>query len=104
MTDVSETRPIMRNVRPFHGRVTVQESELEEETLASGLLVPFNSDASSLKRGVIVEVSGSVLTGAYDDFGGADELQPGMVVYYRSGVKIGDVVVVDVRDIIAYES
>lgn len=89
---------IMKNVRPFYGRATVQESQVEEEQLASGLVVPFKSDGSPFKRGVVLEVSHD------PPHLGADSLEAGMVVYYRHGVKIGDVTVVELSDVLAYES
>lgn len=95
MNELSD--PVMKELRPFFGRVTVSPSEVNEEQTASGLIVPLGGEDRFL-RGVLLHVS-TEPPGL-----GADVLEPGMIVFYRRGTRILDVVVVDLQDIIAYEA
>lgn len=97
--NVSE--PVMKDVRPFYGRVTVSptKGDVEEQT-ASGLIVPVTgNDGERFLRGILLHVAADPPPGS-----GADVLEPGMVIFYRRGTRILDVVVVDLPDIIAYEA
>lgn len=93
----------MTEVRPFWGRASLVESLVDEVERPSGLVVPVqDANGEKCKRGVVREVDD-----AWDDAAGraasVSKLQPGTAVYYRNGWKIGDVVVVDLIDILAYE-
>lgn len=85
--------PRMHQLRPFGGRVIVMESEVSEDQLSSGLIVPILAESSSYKRGVVLQIDESL---------GAGVLSPGMVVYYSYGTKIGDVTLIEPASIIAY--
>lgn len=92
-------------VRPFGGRATVLPSPVDEEQLASGLVVPQKFDGDGgVDRGVIVDVDGLGSPG----FGFASHaaLEPGTVVYYRRarGWRIGDLIVLNLDDVVAYEA
>ncbi len=91
------TQPTMHRLRPMYGYATVLESGVDEEQRDSGLIVPVGTEQTVLRRGVILHVS---------DAGGdySDKLPAGTVVYYRGGIRIADVVLVDIADeIVAYE-
>lgn len=91
-------------VRPFGGRATVLPSPVDEEQLASGLVVPakFEGDAG-VDRGVIVDVDGP--EGPMLGYVSEAALEPGTVVYYkrRAGWRIGDLLVLNLDDVLAYE-
>lgn len=94
---------IMRKVKPFWGRATVMASPVDEEQLQSGLILPVKLDEThGVKRGVLVDVDRH-----WDDATPgrlvSDQIRTGMAVYYRNGIQIGDVIVVEMGDIIAYE-
>lgn len=94
----------MKNVLPFWGRATLMESAVDEAQRASGLIVPLGKDAGSdVKRGVLLDIDTH-----WDEGTGnrlvQDQLHKGMAVYYRGGVRIGDVIVVEMSEILAYES
>lgn len=99
---MSEHTITMRNVRPFWGRVTVLESPVDEEQRESGLIVPIqDARGDTCKRGIIREIDGS-----WDDPRGramAELIGPGTPVYYRGGEKIGDLIILELQDILAYE-
>jgi hypothetical protein len=90
----------MRDVRPFWGRATLMESPVDDAQRPSGLIVPMGKDAGSdVKRGVLLHIDEhwdeSQLV--------SDQLKPGMAVFYRGGVSIADVIVVEMNEILAYE-
>lgn len=88
----------MKNVKPFYGRVTVAESTVEEEQRQSGIVIPIRHEGSdTFHRGVLLDVAND------PPHPGGEELRPGMVIYYRIGTKIGDVIVVNLSEILAYE-
>lgn len=92
------TALLMKNVKPFYARATVAASPVDEAEHESGLIVPIQySGADEFKRGVLLDVHNE------PPHLGAELLERGMVVYYRKGVSIGDVIVVELRDILAYE-
>lgn len=96
-----ETEIMAKLVRPFcgHGRATVQESPVDEAQRDSGLVVPLSFDGDDgVKRGVLLNVAPDPGTYA------GDPLPRGTVVWYRGGVRIQDVVVVDLANILAYEA
>lgn len=93
--------PTMDKLRPFWGCITVLESSVDEEQRQSGLIVPLSVESSgaNLQRGVVLHVS------AYDRYGDAmahDLIGPGTVVYHRGGVRVADVVIVKLTDVVAY--
>lgn len=83
-----------KRLMPFGGRATVMPSPVDEDQHASGLIVPTNY--AGVRRGVVLDI---------DDDGRLLPIESGAVVYYREGceVKVGDVAVVELRDIVAYE-
>jgi len=92
----------MKHVRPFWGRATVIDTPVEEVVRDSGIAVPltFHGD-DGVKRGVVDHVD--------DDWDDPDRkratelLRPGTVVFYRGGVRVGDVVVLELNEILAFE-
>lgn len=92
----------MRELHPFWARATIAETPVEEATRESGLIVPIKSEQGRFQRGVLLEIDlvwdentpGHLI---------ADQLGAGTVVYFQKGVKIGDVWVVDIQDILAFE-
>lgn len=95
-----------KQIRPFWGRVAIMESPVDETERPSGLIVPMRHEGQTdpLTRGVVLRVDQG-----YHDKGGewADYVQlidQGTVVYFRNGVKLEDIWIVDVSDILAYES
>lgn len=98
----AEAELTMKQLRPFWGRVTVMESPVDEEQRQSGLVVPIAFDGDDgMKRGVVLDVHAKG-PGLLED--AAEILTSGTVVYYRGGVRIGDVVVVELGDVVAYEA
>lgn len=88
----------MKSLRPFWsllpGRVTVIASSATEEQRESGLVVPITHDGDDgAKRGVVLDVTEE-----------GTPIEAGSVIFYRRGIKIGDVVVVDLVDVLAYEA
>jgi hypothetical protein len=98
--------PRTRTLVPFWGRVTVLPSPVDEEQLPSGLIVPIRHDESRdvCDRGIVLAVDQTYhdLSGPWAEY--ALRLTPGIVVHFRRGVRIGEAVVVDIDDILAYES
>jgi hypothetical protein len=92
----------MRELHPFWARATIAETPVEEATRESGLIVPIKSEQGRFQRGVLLEINE-----AWDEGtpGRAivDTLKRGTVVFFQKGVKIGDVWVVDIQDILAFE-
>lgn len=93
----------MKKLRPFYGRVAVMDSPVDEEQRGSGLIVPVKGEG--FQRGVVLEYDSlgedNAYTTAVIDAG---VLVPGTVIFYRSGVRIGDVTVVELSEILAYEA
>ncbi len=91
-----EVELTMKAVRPFwatQGRATVIASDATEEQRSSGLFVPMVYEGDDgIKRGVVIDVTEPVA------------LDRGTVIFYYHGIKVGDVVVVDLVNVIAYES
>lgn len=94
-----------QRLRPFWGRVSVMDSPVDEEQTASGLIVPLRHEEMKdevARRGVVLHIDQT-----YQDLSGwgdyARRLEPGTVVYFREGKKIGDCWIVDIDDILAYE-
>lgn len=84
-------------VMPFWGRAVIAPSPVDEHQTKTGLIVPHKYDGGDgFERGVLLAVG--------QDDTNAAPLEPGMVVYYRRGVRILEVVVVDLQDILAYEA
>lgn len=77
-------------VRPYGERCTCVDTPVDEEQTSSGIVLPIH-ERDGAKRGVVTAI------GWLDT-----DLQVGTVVWYRGGVKIGDVTVVDRDAIIAY--
>jgi hypothetical protein len=98
MTEVREI--VMREIRPFWGRVTVIESPLDEAQRESGLILPITG--IELKRGIVLSID-HVWDEHLPGYPVGETLPEGTPVYYRAGIKIGDVVVVDLNDVLAYE-
>lgn len=94
-----------KQIKPFWSRVSLIESPVEETELHNGIVVPsrFEGD-DGVKRGVVVAIDhvwdentpGRLM---------ADQLEPGTVVFYREGIKLpGDIVIVEIKDILAFEA
>lgn len=92
---------MVATVHPWIGMCSVIESpvDTEEEERPSGLLVRHERQGyTELKRGIIVEIaSGS------EQIPGVDALAEQDIIYYHSGFKLGEVQIVRLGDIIAYE-
>lgn len=89
---------MMKELRPFYARATVSPTPVDSAETASGLIVPLKFDGSAeYERGVLLGIANE------PPHLGADQLEPGMVVFYRGGVRIGDVVIVELANILAYE-
>lgn len=97
----------MDKVRPFWGRILVIDSPVDEEQLQSGLIVPIQSkEYSALTRAVVIQHDPHYID--HEDTLGYPHitvLPLGTVVWYLTdlGKRIGDVVVLDVDDIWAFE-
>lgn len=89
----------MKELRPFFARATVSPTPVDSSETESGIVVPLNFSGRSddYERGVLLHVANE------PPQLGAELLEPGMVVYYRGGTRIQDVVVVELCNIIAYE-
>lgn len=89
-------------MHPWIGMCSVIESPVDttEEQRPSGLLVKHEQEGyTALKRGIIVEIA----EGAEHIASGISALSEQDVIYYHNGYKIGDVQIVRLGDIIAYE-
>lgn len=88
---MSGVRTSDRTVVPHADRITV--AEVPVESVVAGLYIP-ESAMDQYERGVVKEI-GDKVTG----------LEAGMLVYYRRGQydEIGDVRVVHVSQVLAYE-
>lgn len=94
-----ETEILAKELRPFWGRVAVLPSPVDEEERPSGLVLPLkHEDDAGILRGVVV-----ALDEVYDQTRNFERISAGTVVYYRGGVRIRDVVILDAAEILAYE-
>lgn len=96
----------MTKVRPFWGRVLVVDSPVDEAETASGLIIPLKMDGSELSRAIVTHHDAHYAENPNSNgYPHPDLIPPGTVVFYRTslGKRIGDVVIVDVDDIWAYE-
>lgn len=90
--------PTMVGLRPWWGRVAVLPSPVDEMERDSGLVIPIALAADDghrqFSRGIVLHVASC---------GVPSEAMPadGSVVYYENADRIGDVDVVNYRDIIA---
>lgn len=93
---------MVATVHPWVGKCSVFESPVDttEEERDSGLIVKHEQQGwSELKRGIIVEIS----EGSQFLAPGIDALSAQDVIYYQHGFKIGEMIIVSLGDIIAYE-
>lgn len=92
----------MTTVRPAPFRITVVESAVDhtEEERPSGLIIKQEERRQvNVKRGIVMEV-GPQSEGWPDDW----EVTKGDIVYYQLFLTIGDVHIVRMGDIVAWES
>jgi hypothetical protein len=94
------TTPTMVGLRPFWGRVTVLPSPVDEIQRDSGVIVPItgawdDEGTRPFERGIVLHVAACGVPAEA-------ALPEGSVVYYESGDRIGDVVVVKFQDIVAF--
>lgn len=99
-----EAETLVPTVRPFWGRATLIESPVDESELESGLVLPHTFDGDGgVKRGVIQDVDPF-----WDEIPShehvRENLKPGTVVFYTGGTRIRDVVVVQMIEILAFET
>lgn len=90
----------MKEVKAGYGRAVLQPAAEAEEQTPGGIVVPVlgYDGADRFSRGILLNHCHAAELGT-------DLLEAGMVVFYSgSGVRIGDVVVVSLRDILAYEA
>jgi len=94
---------MLTTVHPWVGMCSVIESpvDTEEEQRPSGLIVRHDDDNpwTTLKRGIIIEIA----QGAIHLAPGIEALSDQDVIYFTSGYKIGDIIIVGLNNIIAYE-
>lgn len=85
-------------IRPFCNAVTVIESPVDEQELASGIVLPINhSDKPDIFRGVVV-ASGSCHCQDWE------KIHNGVVIYYIKSMQLPeDLKLVFHDDILAYE-
>jgi co-chaperonin GroES (HSP10) len=85
----------MKGVRPFwalHGRASVLPSDATEQE-HGGIVIP-TAFEGSLNRGVVIHLCGDT----------SGILDQGDVIFYRGdGIKVGDVILVDLSAVYAYE-
>jgi hypothetical protein len=99
---VTEISTQQRTIRPLwrHGRATVIPSPVEEIEHPGGLVVPLRFDGDDdVKRGILVHADTAPEYGTEET-----PLDSGIVVYYRGGIAIAGIVVVDLQSVIAYEA
>lgn len=93
MPELEQVR--MKSVRPYWahvGRATVIPSDATEQE-HGGIIIPTALEGS-LNRGVVLDVTSN-----------SEILDPGTVIFYRGeGIKIGDVILVDLANVYAYEA
>lgn len=96
---------IMHKVRPFWGRVLVMDSVVDQEETASGIIVPVQDESSDLTRAIVVNHDPYyVVNPSMANYPQVELLPIGTVVWYARGRKVGDVVIIDVDDIWAFEA
>lgn len=84
-------------IKAFCNSVTVLPSPVDENETASGIIVPLDYEGNAkIERGVIIS-KGECHCEMWD------RLRPGLVIFYKKGTQIRDVVVVFHDDIVAYE-
>lgn len=91
---------LMKEVKAGYGRAVLKAANEAEEQTAHGIVVPVlgYEGADRFERGILLNHCHAAELGT-------DLLEPGMVVFYNGpGVRIGDVIVVSLRDILAYEA
>jgi hypothetical protein len=92
-------------IRPFWGRATLIESPVDEDQLESGLIVPHHhDDDDDVRRGVIIDIDYSWDESNPQARCAIEQIRTGYVVYFRNGVRVRDVIVVEIADILAYEA
>lgn len=95
---------VMHKTRPFYGRIMCIDSPVDESQLESGLIVPLKLDDSVLTRAIVIHHDKHFTEHSSDQSYPYTDLIPvGTVIWYLVGKVIGDVVIVDVDDIYAYE-
>lgn len=100
---------VTRDVRPFWGRVTIVESPVDQEQTPSGLIVPLGMDSGEksdpvARRGIVKALEPHVFDEGTSSRDEADLLTPGTVVYFRRATRlVGDVLIVEFSDILAFE-
>jgi len=93
---------VLATVHPWVGMCSVIESPVDttEEERPSGLILKHEDQGyTELKRGVIVEIAAGAEYLAH----GIEALSDQDVIYYHRGYKIGEIEIVRLGDIIAYE-
>lgn len=99
----AEVEVRMKSVRPFwmlQGRATVMPSDASEQQ-HGGIVIP-TAFEGSLNRGVVIDVTTEVDPVELER---GETVGRGTVVFYRGdGIKIGDVTLVDLAQVYAYEA
>lgn len=94
---------IAKTIRPYigHGRAALSESPVDEVQTSSGLIRPLSFDGDdAVRRGVVL----SCVIDPLAIFREIEPLEVGAAVWYRSGIRIADVVIVDLQNVLAYEA
>jgi hypothetical protein len=104
MTVAAKAEVMMNQLRPFWQTVTVIESGVDEEERPSGLIVPVSvvqdkHETGKVRRGVVLHTANFDHT----DTSAAEILHAGTVIYFTGGYAIGDIIVVSLNEILAYE-
>lgn len=97
-------RVLAKAVRPFWGRVAVLPSPVDEIETGSGIVIPLeHEDDAGVERGVVFRIDESWNESQPQQRTAAEQLSPGTVVWYRGGVRVRDVVVLEMSEIYAFE-
>lgn len=92
-------------IAPFWGRVAVLPSPVDQTERDSGLIIPLHHDGEGgdVLRGVVVELDRTYheIIGQYRDY--AQRIDTGTVIYYRDPLRVLDLDIVHMEDILAYE-
>jgi hypothetical protein len=95
---------------PFWGRITVVESVVDAEQTPSGLIVPPAAFAGSVddgkpaRRGIVKAIDADIFREGTAERACADKITPGVLVYFRNPKRLhGELLAVDLADILAYE-
>lgn len=95
----------MKAIKPFWGRVAVMDTPVDEVVRDSGLSVPIKSDDFNqpFRRCVVASVDSD--WSDTDRKNACELIVPGTVVYIKhdAGVRIIDLYVIELGDILAYE-